>query len=172
MPGAPRFLSTRFNAVSRFCLSQIISHSPALDFPSPRTGDRSALWSDPTGFTGFACPAGPLSGEVCLPRSSLELLKVLAPLDVRAFPAVEAPPVLRPLLTPAASGWPLDQGYPKARRQVSRGRPNRLRHTPAGFTVASLGGYGLRCPLPTRPDALASLSSFCPSGRGFAPRFL
>jgi len=138
-------LSTRFNAVDRFCLSQIASHNSAPDFPSSRTGDRSALWSGPAGFTGFARPAGPLSGEVCLPCSSLELLKVFAPLDVWAFPAVEASPVLCPLLTPAASIWSLDQGYPKARRQVSRGKSNRLRHTPAGFTAASLGGYGLRC---------------------------
>jgi len=53
-------------------------------------------------------------------------------------------------------------------RQVSRGRLGRLRCTPAGFTAATLDGDGLRGLSPTRPDATASLSGSCPSGRIFA----
>ena len=53
-------------------------------------------------------------------------------------------------------------------RQVSRGRLGRLRCTPAGFTAATLDGNGLRGLSPTRPDATASLSGSCPSGRIFA----
>jgi hypothetical protein len=57
----------------------------ALDFPSSRSGDCSALREIPDGFTAFALPPDPLSGEVCLLCSSLELLEVLVPLDVRPF---------------------------------------------------------------------------------------
>jgi len=53
-------------------------------------------------------------------------------------------------------------------RQVSRGKLGRLRCTPAGFTAATLDGDGLRGLWPTRPDATASLSGSCPSGRIFA----
>jgi len=86
MPGAPPLPSTRFIAVSRFCLSQTFSHSPASEVRSSRTEDGSALCSSPTGFTGFADPAGSLSGKGCLPGSSCKLLKLLLPLDVRPFP--------------------------------------------------------------------------------------
>jgi hypothetical protein len=59
-----------------------------LDFSSSRAGDVSALWSISTGFTYFACPVVPLSGAFCLPRSSLELLEVLVPFDVRPLRSV------------------------------------------------------------------------------------
>lgn len=130
------------------------SHSPALDFPSSRTGDRSALWTAPTGFTGFACPAGPLSGEVRLPCSSLELLKVLAPLGVRAFPAMEASPVLCPLLTPVASAWLLNQAYRSAAwQQVSPGKSVDFPCIPAPFAASVFDRMGLRRLLPTRPTS-------------------
>ena len=41
-------------------------------------------------------------------------------------------------------------------RQASRGKLGNLRCTPAGFTAATLDGYGLRGHLPTRPVATAS----------------
>ena len=56
--------------------------------------------------------------------------------------------------------------------QVSGGKSNPLHHTPAGFTAVFLGGYGLCCLMSARPDATASLSGSCLSGRGFAPRSL
>ena len=56
--------------------------------------------------------------------------------------------------------------------QISRGKTNHLRRTPAGCTAPVLDGHGLRGCLPARPAGSASLSVSCPSGRGFAPRFL
>ena len=58
-------------------------------------------------------------------------------------------------------------------RQISRGKLDRLRRTPAGFTAAALDGYGLRGQLPARPVAPASYpvlvhraaSSLCASFR-------
>jgi hypothetical protein len=76
-PGAPPFALTCLSAL-RFLRLQTCSHTlplPASDSPLSRAGDGSALWPGPRGFTLFACPAGPLSGEVCLLCSSRELLK-------------------------------------------------------------------------------------------------
>ena len=77
MPGAPPLLSTRFIAMSKFCLSQIFSHSPASDVRSSRIVDGSALGSNPVGFTDFAGSAVSLSRKGCLLCSSCKLLKLL-----------------------------------------------------------------------------------------------
>jgi hypothetical protein len=159
MPGAPPFASTRLSAAVRFPRSSTCPHSlppPALDFPLSRAGDRSALWSTPVGFTTFACPVVPLSGVVCLLRSSLELLKFLS---LSTFSPshrdgggtmASADPC--PLSPTSRLGLPLLVAW----RQVSRGKPDRLPCTPAGFTSVPLGGYGLRCLLPARPVTSAS----------------
>ena len=95
-----------------FSRSTIRSQTPppsTSDSPSSRAGDGSALWSSPKGFTFFACPAVPLSGAVCLLRSSRELLKVLSLLTFG--PSHLTAVVLWPRLTPAASAQPRDWGY-------------------------------------------------------------
>lgn len=97
-------------AVSRFCLSQTCSHSPALGFPSSRAGDGSALGSPWGGFTAPPRPAVPRSGVGCLPCSSRKLLKLLSRSECSALPAATAP-VLWPRLTAATSIWSRDQGY-------------------------------------------------------------
>ena len=42
------------------------------------------------------------------------------------------------------------------KRQISRGKFDRLPHATAEFTTGALDGYGLRCHLPTRPAPYAS----------------
>ena len=42
------------------------------------------------------------------------------------------------------------------KRQISRGKFDRLPRTTAGFTTCALDGYGLRCHLPARPAPYAS----------------
>jgi hypothetical protein len=54
--------------------------------------------------------------------------------------------------------------------QTSRGKIDRLRRTPAGFTTPVLDDLGLRDHLLARPTGQASLFGSCLSGRGFAPR--
>jgi hypothetical protein len=39
----------------------------------------------------------------------------------------------------------------RTKRQISRGKFDRLPHATAGFTLRTFDGHGLRCPLPTRP---------------------
>ena len=61
-PVPPR-RSTRFSA-QRFCLQHSShTHCSCVDFPPSRAGDGSALWSAPSGFTGFVCPAVPYPGN-------------------------------------------------------------------------------------------------------------
>ena len=72
--------------MSRFCLSQILSHSPASKVRSSRTEDGSALGSNPAGFTDFVGSAVSLSGKDGLLCSSCKLLKLLFLFDVRPFP--------------------------------------------------------------------------------------
>jgi len=166
-------LSTRRSAGSRFALSQIRPHSPALDFPSSRAGDGSALRSSTTGFTGFACPAVPLSGEGCLPCPSHELLKVLVLLDVWPFPAgrrlagnmASADPCRLNL-----ASWP---GLPSLRHS---GRSPQVRALtfPAHLPHLLLRpltalGFVVTCQL-ARPHSLRWSS--CPSGHRFASGFL
>ena len=57
--------------------------------------------------------------------------------------------------------------------RTSRGKTDRFHRTPAGFTTLVLDGHGLRGHWSARPAGRAGLvSGSCPSGRGFAPRFL
>jgi len=56
--------------------------------------------------------------------------------------------------------------------QTSRGKSDNLHRIPAEFTPIALDGYGLRGVVPTRPAMTASLFGSCPSGHGFATRFL
>lgn len=79
-------LSTRFIAMSKFCLSKILSHSPASEVRSSRTEDGSALASNPVGFTDFAGSVVSLSGKDGLLCSSCKLLKLLFLFNVRPFP--------------------------------------------------------------------------------------
>jgi len=56
----------------------------------------------------------------------------------------------------AAIGPPYDA--PQSRKtttQISRGKLNRLRCTPAGSTTQGLDGYGLRCLKAARPPCTA-----------------
>ena len=80
--------------------------------------------------------------------------------------------LIRPLLTPAArQDRSLDpQSRMRDKRQVSRGKLDRLQRATAGFTTSALDGYGLRSHSPARP-AVCLLSGSCPSARAFAPRF-
>jgi hypothetical protein len=66
--------------------------------------------------------------------------------------------LLCPLLTPAPrSGFLAVPSVPLWDTvQTSRGKPDRLHCTPAGFTAIALGGCGLRYPLLTRPVMTAS----------------
>jgi len=66
--------------------------------------------------------------------------------------------LLCPLLTPAPrSGFLTVPSVPlRDTVQASRGKPNRLHRTPAGFTATTLGGSGLCYPLLTRPVLTAS----------------
>jgi hypothetical protein len=109
MPGAPPFRSTRFNAVRRFSLSKIISHSSVLACSLSRARVTSALCSAPGSFTSFVCPVVLLSRVFCFPWSSLELLNAWPP-SCSALPFSTAK-VLPPLLTSVTSIWLLSQGY-------------------------------------------------------------
>jgi len=51
---------------------------------------------------------------------------------------------------------PPDFLYPRPKTPASRGKHNRLRLPPAGFTALALDGYGLRGHLPPRPAKTAS----------------
>ena len=140
--------------------------------PSSRAGDGSALWSVPTGFTGFARPVVPLSGEGCLLCSSRELLMVLA-LSRRSALPISTAMVLWPLLTPAASVWLLNQGYRSSQFGVRSPRvrtltfPAHLPHLLLQPLIAL--GFVVSCQL-ARPHSL--LWGSCSSGRSFAYGFL
>ena len=102
-------------------------------------------------------------------RAPSDRLVERAPLGVRAFPAMEASPVLCPLLTPVASAWLLNQGYRSAAwQQISPGKsvdfPPGLSVQPAlavqgtgcipaPFTASAFDRMGLRRLLPTRPTS-------------------
>ena len=66
--------------------------------------------------------------------------------------------LIRPLLTSAASqNRSLDpQSCIQNKRQISRGKFDRLPHATAGSTTGAFDGYGLRCYEPTRPAPYAS----------------
>ena len=66
---------------------------------------------------------------------------------------------------------PLSPGLPDT-AQTSRGKTDRLHRIPAGFTAPALDGCGLRDHALARPGRVGLVSGSCPSGRGFAPRFL
>lgn len=66
-PPTPPDLRVR---IQRFVKHSAVNSAP--EFPSPLAGDCSTLRPDAAGFTSFACPLDPLSGEICLQRSSLE----------------------------------------------------------------------------------------------------
>ena len=74
---------------------------------------------------------------------------------VRAFGRL--PGLLCPLLTSTLrSGSLTASSVPADTRQISRGKPDSLPRTPAGFTRLALDGYGLRDRLPARPTNPAS----------------
>ena len=160
--------------IRRFVKHYAVLGNPfsASDVPLSRAGDGSALWSVPTGFTGFACPAVPLSGEGCLLCSSHELLMVLVLSRRSALPTSIAV-VLWPLLTPAASAWLLSQGYRSSRPGVRSPRvraltfPAHLPHLLLRSLIAS--GFIVTCQL-ARPHSL--LWGSCSSGHRFAYGFL
>src|SRR5271156_3435840 len=123
------------------------------------------------GFTRF--PGSQVQHDlILLPHRRSEIAALLASSTVQAFdrllrllcPLLTSPPRSR-ALRPAQSGLP-------DAPEISRGKIDRLRRTPAGFTTPVLDGRGLRDHLLARPAGWASLSGSCPSGRGFAPRFL
>lgn len=68
-------------------------------------------------------------------------------------------------LRPAQSGLP-------DTTEISRGKTESLRRTPAGFTTPPLDDHGLRDHVLARPAGQASLSGSCQSPGLFAPRFL
>src|ERR1039458_6582534 len=79
------------------------------------------------------------------------------------------------LICPLLTSPPRSRTLPSAQSKnsdTSRGKTDRLRRTPAGFTTPVLDGRGLRDQLLARPAGQAPVSGSCPSGRGFAPRFL
>ena len=63
----------------------------------------------------------------------------------------------KPATMPSADFWPRSRSLRTAQSgisghgQISRGKTDRLRRTPAGSTIPALDGYGLRGPLPARP---------------------
>src|SRR5579863_9791759 len=98
---------------------------------------------------------------------------LLASSTVQAFGGAP-PPTMPSADFCAAIRSPCDDLSPESgtTAQTSRGKTDRLRRTPAGFTTPVLDDHGLRDHLLARPTGQASLSGSCPSGRGFAPRFL
>ncbi len=76
---------------------------------------------------------------------------------------------IRPLLTSAPrSGTLARPSVPRDTMQISRGKLDRLRRTPAESTAWTCGGYGTsrNRARSSSPDCL--IFGFCPSGRGFA----
>ena len=66
--------------------------------------------------------------------------------------------LLCPLLTSAARSGRIapPQSRFRDKRQISRGKLDRLPHATAGFTTSAFDGYGLRGHLPARPTPYAS----------------
>ncbi len=57
------------------------------------------------------------------------------------------------------------------KRQISRGKFDRLPHATAGFTTSALDGYGLRESIARSSGTVCLISGSCTSARAFAPRF-
>ena len=103
------------------------------------------------GFTRCSGAEGQLD-LVFLPHGPYEIAALLASSTVRAFGGSLR--LLCPLLTSAPrSRPPCDALSPDCRdtAQISRGKIDRLRRTPAGFTTPVLDGCGLRDHLLARP---------------------
>jgi len=154
MPGAPPFASTRLSAASKFSRPITCSHTlppPALDAPSSRAGDGSALRSSPG--------ASPLSLVLEYPYPGKAAFCVRPANDSRSRPlstfrpshcdgsgtmasadSCSLSPTSR-LELPSQTAW----------QQVSPGKCVDFPCTLAPFTALALDCIGLRCLLPTRP---------------------
>ena len=114
--------------------------------------------ASPRAFTFFALPTGPLSGGR-LPSMLVPELPAPGTFAVWPFPVdhkrsagtMASADSCAAVRVPYGSLSPLSDTA-----QASRGKPDRLPRTPAGFTAMTLGGYGLRCLVPARPVTPAS----------------
>ena len=98
----------------------------------------------PSGFT-FQRLACRTDGTACLPHGTFEM-RVSTPHFQPFGPSVELLRLLCPLLTspPRSRALrPAQSGHPDT-SEISRGKTDRLRRTPAEFTTPILDGRGLR----------------------------
>ena len=112
----------------------------------------------PTGFTRFDLREGQHELMV-LPRDTHETYVLLTTPSVRAFVSGNVPMTTMPSADfCAAIGRTYERLSPDApdTTQISRGKFDRLRRTPAESTETELDGYGLRGHRPARPPETAS----------------
>ena len=122
---------------------------PAFDFGCRRAGF-GPFRAGASGFTPRPGSEGQLQLSF-LPHGPREIAVLLATSTVRAFGG--SPRLLCPLLTspPRSRALrPAQSGFPNT-AETSRGKIDRLRRTPAGFTTPVLDGRGLRDHLLARP---------------------
>jgi hypothetical protein len=128
----------------------------------------------PTGFTRFDLREGQHELMV-LPRDTHETYVLLTTPSVRAFIVGNVPMTTMPSADfCAAISRPYERLSPKASdtTQISRGKFDRLRRTPAESTETELDGYGLRGHRPARPPETASYPVLVHRATTVARRFL
>ena len=128
----------------------------------------------PTGFTRFDLREGQHELMV-LPRDTHETYVLLTTPSVRAFVSGNVPMTTMPSADfCAAINRPYERLSPDApdTTQISRGKFDRLRRTPAESTETELDGYGLRGRRPARPPETASYPVLVHRAATVAPRFL
>ena len=139
-----------------------------------RLGCFGPLPGIPTGFTRFDLREGQHKLMV-LPRNIHETYVLLTTPSVRAFISGNVPMITMPSADfCAAINRPYERLSPDAPEttQISRGKFDRLRRTPAESTETELDGYGLRGRRPARPPETASYPVLVHRATTVAPRFL
>ena len=128
----------------------------------------------PTGFTRFDLREGQHELMV-LPHDSHETYVLLTTPPVRAFISGNVPMTTMPSADfCAAINRPYERLSPDApdTTQISRGKFDHLRRTPAESTETELDGYGLCGRRPARPPVTASYPVLVHRATTVAPRFL
>src|SRR3954453_23414802 len=153
-PGAPLLRRTGASAFQIVALDNPVHGRSNPDRRAIGVGSRRAgfgsLWRGARGFTRYRRPKGQLQ-LAFLPLDPHEITVLFAHSTVRAFVGLSQ--LLCPLLTslPRSRGLrPAQSGMPNT-TEISRGKLDCLRRTPAGSTTPALDGPGLRSDVPARP---------------------
>src|SRR3954469_9776903 len=154
-PGAPLLRRTCASAFLRLSRSTTLSMDGPTQTAGPLGSALAVQASVPSGVARGASPvASAPKGQLqlaFLPLDPHEITVLFAHSTVRAFVGLSQ--LLCPLLTslPRSRGLrPVQAGIPNT-TEITRGKPDRLRRTPAGSTTPALDGPGLRSDGPARP---------------------